>query len=354
MGLDYFPAQYNKNKGFKSDSQLINKNFNIVHYSFTFASMTVTTQEIDLVYLWVDGEDPIWKVKKSRFTELVYDNSETHNKGRYTDNDELKYALRSAHQYAPWIRRIFIVTDNQRPKWLDTSHPKITVVDHREIFPEDALPCYNSSVIEYFLYKIPGLSERFLYANDDMFFNAPLSPAFFFAEVDGFPIVRMKKNLLDIWLYPLKRMTKKGVGQYAETVRRGATMVKERFGKYYAGTPHHNIDAYLKSDYKKAVEDVFKEEILASQFNRTRSRNDVQRSTFSLYALSQGRAHLKYVGRRTSSRILLNKHDFRAYLEKYHPKLFCLNDSQRITDAHRSSIGELLQQQFPQKSPFEL
>ncbi|MDE7143328.1 MAG: Stealth CR1 domain-containing protein, partial [Muribaculaceae bacterium] len=88
-----------------------------------------TTPEIDLVYLWVDGNDPAWQAKRGSFTGN-FDNSPTNCKGRYTDNDELKYSLRSVLMYAPWIRKVFIVTDNQTPKWIDTANPKIRIVDH--------------------------------------------------------------------------------------------------------------------------------------------------------------------------------------------------------------------------------
>ncbi|MEA4904481.1 MAG: stealth family protein, partial [Petrimonas sp.] len=121
--------------------------------------------DIDLVYLWVDGDDPKWLEKKRQFTGKVADCSEGNNKGRYVNNGELKYSLRSVEKYVPWIRRIYIVTDDQCPAWLQRDHPRIRIVDHTEILPEEALPCFNSSVIEYFIYKIPGLSEHFLLAN---------------------------------------------------------------------------------------------------------------------------------------------------------------------------------------------
>ena len=314
--------------------------------------MVTKDLKIDLVYLWVDGDDPSWLEKKSRFLNLPYDNSETHNKGRYQDNDELRYSLRSAHEYAPWIRKIFIVTDNQKPAWLNVDHPKIQVVDHQEIFPEGILPCYNSSVIEYFLHKIPGVSEHFLFANDDMFFNAPVEPSFFFAE-DGYPILRLKPNRTPKFTYFLKSLRSKGVGQYAEMVHQSALRIEKKFGKFYSGTPHHNIDSYRKSDYKKAAEEVFSEEVLASQTHRVRTHGDLHRSAFSLYALSQGRAHLTYIDRYTSSRILIHKHDFNRFLNKYKPILFCLNDSQRNNEAHRNSIADLLTARFPNPSPFE-
>src|SRR5690606_17115921 len=154
--------------------------------------------DIDLVYLWVDGSDPKWQAKKRAVTGVLSDHSETNNKGRYVSNDELRYALRSAEKHTPWIRRIFIVTDDQRPAWLNTDHPRIQVIDHKEIMPGEALPCFNSEVIEYFLYRIPGLSEHFLFANDDMFFNADLQPDFFF-EKDGYPIFRLKRKFFGRW-----------------------------------------------------------------------------------------------------------------------------------------------------------
>ena len=81
--------------------------------------------EIDLVYMWVDGNDPQWLKKKQQFTNTPIKNSETDAVGRYANNEELKYSLRSVEKHAPWIKNIFIVTDDQQPEWLDTTNPKI-------------------------------------------------------------------------------------------------------------------------------------------------------------------------------------------------------------------------------------
>lgn len=312
--------------------------------------------EIDLVYLWVDGNDPKWRAKKSTFTGVVSDNSETNSKGRYANNDELRYSLRSAEKHAPWIRRIFIVTDDQKPEWLDTAHPKIRLIDHKDILPPEALPCFNSSVIEYFLHRIPDLSEHFLFANDDMFFNADLSPDFFFKE-DGFPVVRLKKKPFGKW-YPrlkaaLKTLVGKKLGQYAKKLMDSALAVEKKFGKYYSGVPHHNIDAYRKSDYRTAVEEVFEEQVKNSQSHRVRTFGDLHRSAFSYYALAIGHGHLKYVGRKEASRILVYKHDFMQYIQRHQPLLFCLNDNQHVTDADRNKIKPFLETLFPDKSGFE-
>lgn len=314
--------------------------------------MTNQKMEIDLVYLWVDGSDPAWQKKKQAYTGIVSDNSEQNNIGRYVSNDELKYSLRSAEKHVPWIRKIFIVTDNQKPEWLNVAHPKIQVVDHTEIMPAEILPCFNSSVLEYFLHKIPGLSERFLFANDDMFFNADLSPDFFFAK-DGFPIVRLKRKPLGKWHYRLKLLVGKKPGQYNQMVIDSSLMVEERFGKYYSGVPHHNVDAYLKSDYREAVENVFFVEAKQSQSHRVREYGDLHRSAFSYYALAIGHGHLKYVNRNETIRILTHKHDLDKRLNKYNPKLFCLNDSQRVKDEDRKKVQPFLETLFPEKSTFE-
>ena len=92
--------------------------------------------------------------------------------------------------YAPWINHVYIVTDRQVPKWLNTEYEKVTVVDHSEIMPKECIPCFNSAVIEYFLPFIPKLSEKFLYGNDDLFLGKKVYPEDFF--VGDKPVVRVK------------------------------------------------------------------------------------------------------------------------------------------------------------------
>jgi len=307
--------------------------------------------EIDLVYLWVDGSDPNWKKKKQVFTNAPIDNTELNAVGRYANNDELKYALRSVEKHAPWIRNIFIVTDDQKPEWLNTDNPKIKVVDHTTIIPAQALPSFNSSVIEYFLYKIPGLSERFLYANDDMFFNADLTPDFFFAK-DGYPIVRLKRKLLGKWHHQLKTLLL-NVGYYQKMLIDSMHLVEKKTGKFYSGVPHHNIDSFLRSDYQNAIEVIFYDQVKQSQRNRTRTVGDFHRSAIAYYSLAIGRGYLQYVGRKVASRILIYKQNFQEYISKYQPLLFCLNDNQHVTDKHRQKVQPFLESLFPKKSAFE-
>src|SRR5699024_11717490 len=127
---------------------------------------------VDIVYTWVDGDDPDRRQRK-RAVEAALEHGTVNETAtipsRVTSRDELKYSLRSVEAYASWVNHIFIVTDGRVPAWLDTENPKITVVDHREIFTDsDALPVCNAHAIESQLHHIPGLSERYVYLNDDI------------------------------------------------------------------------------------------------------------------------------------------------------------------------------------------
>lgn len=308
--------------------------------------------EIDIVYLWVDGSDPEWQARRSAFTGKKLDSTETNCKGRYADNDELKYNLRALEKYAPWIRHVFIVTDNQTPAWLDTSNPKVTVVDQKEILPEISRPCYNSSLIEHFLYKIPGLSEHFLYANDDMFLNKPVSPDVFFAP-DGLPIIRLiHTRLRDCYLAFRNKVLGVPYKYYIRTLRKSAELVEKKYGVYYKGKPHHNIDAYLKSSCQRTAE-TFWPEISEVLDNHVRKDNDIQRVIYSYAPLAEKRGHLRWVTQRTSFRFLIYNGSHYGKLRRYDPVFFCMNDSEYATDSDRRKMTAFLANRFPEKSMFE-
>ena len=198
---------------------------------------------VDIVYLWCDSSDKIWQEKKNselkKYGKAL--DSDSTSECRFVENDELKYSLRSLEKYAPWINNIFIVTDNQIPKWLDISNSKIHIINHSEILSDDCLPSFNSVALETALQKIPGLSEYFLFANDDMFFGNYVDKSFFFNE-SGQPVFRFSKRRI---------INKKYKHLYGYSISQAYNMVKDKFGKSFPYFPHHNIDAYKKSDIEK-------------------------------------------------------------------------------------------------------
>jgi hypothetical protein len=139
-----------------------------------------TSAPVDIVYLWVNGNDPAWRAKRQlaseqlnpqqRQTLAVYSNVE----GRFRDNSELRYSLRALERFFPEHGHIYIVTDAQTPDWL-RAHNQLTVIDHRELIPPACLPTFDSGNIESYIHRIPQLSERYFYFNDDVFLGAPVN-----------------------------------------------------------------------------------------------------------------------------------------------------------------------------------
>ena len=134
---------------------------------------------IDIVYLWVDGRDPAWRLKRQAANAAL---SPHHRgamglhgnvEGRFRDNDELRYSLRALERFFPAHGHVYIVTDAQVPPWLRPSSG-LSIVDHHSLIPAALLPTFDSSNIETYIHHIPGLSERFFYLNDDVFFGAPV------------------------------------------------------------------------------------------------------------------------------------------------------------------------------------
>ena len=152
------------------------------------------TFPVDVVYTWVDGNDPEWnRAREQRLAELAGTHAaetaqtrESSGQARFVSRNELRYSMRSIHLFAPWVRRIHLVTAGQVPDWLDVDHPSVNLVDHSVILPADALPTFNSHAIETSLHRIPDLAEHFVYFNDDFFLGRPIRPEALFSPA-GLP-----------------------------------------------------------------------------------------------------------------------------------------------------------------------
>lgn len=133
-------------------------------------------RNISIVYTWVNGSDPIHQEIKSHYNGGIKKADQ-----RDRSMDELRYSLRSLELYLPWHEgMIYIVSPNQVPSWLNTANPRIKVIDQASLLPDEYNPTFNSFAIEFYLDKIPGLTERFIQLNDDYFFKKYVHPSFFF------------------------------------------------------------------------------------------------------------------------------------------------------------------------------
>ena len=159
--------------------------------------------EIDAVIAWVDGSDPELIKRQQKYLKLEPNkNLPGAQKTRFNSLNEIKYCLISILKFAPYLRKIFVVTDQQDPNiypLVQKHFPKrvsdIHIVDHLEIFEgfESFLPTFNSICISNMLWKIKGLSDHFIYFNDDVFIVRPTNPSTFFKN--NKPVLRGKWRL---------------------------------------------------------------------------------------------------------------------------------------------------------------
>lgn len=234
---------------------------------------------IDLVYTWVDGADPDFaaSLKKSKDNYEARKGAPPEQDGtgahRFRDLDNLRYSLRSVEQNAPWVSRIFIVTNGQVPAWLNKSS-HVHVVAHEEIFPErEHLPTFNASAIEMNLHRIPGLARFFLYLNDDLFFTRRTSPDYFFGN-NGLP-----KILFAPW--GLDPNPNQSIVWY-RTLANLARLLNERFGpnhKWYQSA--HGPTLFDRFELER-VHSMWPELVMQTSRQPFREATDLQLHT--LYA----------------------------------------------------------------------
>lgn len=337
---------------------------------------------VDAVYLWCDGDDPKFIASRiKRENELISGCSSIQSEQsematyldqrlRYANHDELKYSLRSLEKHAPWINHIYIVTNKQRPIWLN-NNKKVSIVDHSEIIPTDLLPTFNSCTIEQYIVNINGLSEHFILMNDDMFFNKDTPKKVFFK--DKKPIVRMQKpwNKYIKSYDDARELQEKSASPYLKTVINGYLMML-RHGRHFIEfrCPTHCIDAYSKS----ILLSIFKEypEIYKLNVQPFRNTDEVTRPFWLLEMTHFYGCPLKI---NKLPKTLLDRALFRlglkevfgyefqaAYkrtrfkdlvhnLKKYSPYTFCCNN---LTGVIAERTMRYLDERFPDKSSFEL
>lgn len=229
---------------------------------------------IDVVFTWVNDSDPEWRKrfeKAKKNGAITPTGAYALDSARFANHDELRYSLTSVLRYLPWVNRIFIVTDQQRPTWIETDE-RIRFVDHREIIDEDYLPTFNSHVIEACLHRIPGLSEHFIYFNDDVFVARPLPKSHFFRGNGIASLFLAQKSL--------KAMQDKGgATPTLAAAQGGAKLHRKHYGEEIDTPLVHTYVPLHKSMFELAWRQ-HQKDIRGFLGNTFRGKNDLNLATF--------------------------------------------------------------------------
>ena len=325
---------------------------------------------IDFVVPWVDDSDPVWRAKKAQYTGVQMQEGNTDV--RYRDWDTLKYWFRGVEKFAPWVRYVYFVTDDQKPEWLNTDHPKLKWVKHTDYIPEQYLPTFSSHVIEWNLHKIEGLAEKFVYFNDDVFLIDQTTPENFFVgdlpcDLPNLGILYPQGFFTNILFnnisllnrhFSLKESIRKCPQKWIKKQSLGGLFKLALYGRK-AMIPNSNHYHIQTSYQKKTFETLWKKEadlIHATCQNKLRTQNDISIYCVRDWQLFSGEFHpQKPIGRLFHTASMSYSDEAINYLKKQKGKVICLNDTEDETDfeLHKEMILREFEKLFPEKSSFE-
>lgn len=283
------------------------------------------TFDIDMVFSWVDGTSSEFQRARAQRMKTYIVGDGDDSDARFRQIDELKYALRSVNLYAPWIRRIFIATDSPAPEWL-ADHPKVTIVRSEDFFADlDALPTHNSHAVESQLHRIEGLSEHFIYSNDDMFFGRPVRPDMFFSPGG---ITRF-----------IEAATRIGLGEpnhersgFENAARVNRALLQRRFGRITTRHLEH-APTPLRRSVMAELEREFPEDFARTAASAFRSSSDISvtNSLYHYYALMTGRAVVQTDAsvRYVETTLANAASEMDGILKRREYDFFCLNDGSK-------------------------
>lgn len=332
--------------------------------------------EIDFVLLWVDGNDPAWQAERRQYTpSATADDREQ----RFRDWDNLQYWFRGVEKFAPWVHKIHFVTWGHLPPWLDTTHPKLHIVNHRDFIPSEYLPTFSCNPIELNLHRIPGLAGQFVYFNDDMFILRDVQPEDFFQN--GLPCdsaclnVQCYNNVATGNTYDTAQavgVVNKYFDMHVVLRENFTKWFNLKYGKYllrtlyllpfprFPGIWHSHMPAsYLKSTFYKLWELEHDNFDLTCR-NRFREPLDFTQATVEFYQLAAGTfvPRKANIGMRFLCETDKNQTVYKAadFIRKQKKKLCVIYDSSSHEEflIQKDVINEAFQSILPDKSSFEI
>lgn len=241
-------------------------------------------EKIDAVITWVDGDDPRHRAKRQQFgTQRQFSEENVAGDTRFKSLGEIFFCVASINRFAPWINKIYLVTDEQNPNLeplLEHHFPEgyipMEIIDHKVIFRdyEEHLPTFNSISIESMTWRIPGLSDRFIEFNDDLILGAPVTPEDFFDGEGGVICYAEKKSYLLTAFTRLFKRRRDGSKEvsYKETMLNGAAQAGTR--RYFLKMDHTPkgllrtfYEEYFTANTEVLVRNISHRFRHASQFN---------------------------------------------------------------------------------------
>ncbi len=316
--------------------------------------------KIDAVITWVDGDDPRHRAKREKYGNTKsLQRDDVAGSTRYSSLGEIFYCVASLNRYAPWLNKIYIVTDEQDPKlddflakYFPEGHIPVEIVDHKVIFRgyEEHLPTFNSISIESMTWRIPDLAEHYIEFNDDLILAAPTRPEDFFPEEGKVVCYGKRYSALYVTLSHLLRRHKDGSKQvsFRQTMLNAAellgkhrnfikiyhtpkALIRSTYERYFAQHPDHLV-ANIKHRFREPSQ--YNVEELHYLLLQREGRVEMRRAYDDLLYLKPKR-DVAYIAKK------LSEFDTRAT-----HKFGCFNSLDLMTDAGRKMTIEWIERRI--------
>ena len=328
-------------------------------------------ENIDFIITWVDGNDREWQLNKNKYDENLTD-VKMNTESRYRDWDILKYWFRSVEKYAPWVNKIFFVTEGHLPEWLNVDNEKLVVVKHSDFINDKYLPTFNSNVIELSFPNITELSNNFVSFNDDMFLNKEVAPEDFF--VNGIP----KDSGIFSPILPLSGTIDSIILNNIEIINDNfdkKDVIKQHFRKYFHPSygkhiiknivtlpwdkilgfyDNHIPISYSKKTYRKVLMDN-QTIVNKTLHNRFRTRDDINHWLVRYWQLCTG----NFIPRSTSFGAYYNlgvQHiEVLEEIKNSKHSIICLNDNDLLDgfEQYQKDLVVEFERKYGEKSGYE-
>lgn len=291
---------------------------------------------MDIVIAYVDGQDPVWQKDYEK-----YNNAPVLAK-RFRDWGTLKYLMRGIQYRMPFVDNVFLVVSHpsQVPEWVDPEN--VRVVLHRDFIPEEFLPTFNSTTISLFLHRIPGLGERFMYFNDDIFPVGRCTEEDYFR--DGKVVIGISTHLFVS-------------GMYKHHVKRSNMLAREALGKCRSPffiRPQHSCIPMFRSECERVFHE--QKDAIMKSVSRLRSNDNLNMSLYMSYMYYRGKVLNRRIPCRHVSMAAVTPSGIGSYIISPSKSLVCINDVTMSEEKYlefKDALCEAFETAFPEKSRFE-
>ena len=335
---------------------------------------------VDFVVTWVDPSDPEWLSEKEKSFSLLHPNDKSNNGScRYREWNLFRHWFRAVEAYAPWVRYVWLVTWGHTPQWLNLENPKLKVVRHDEFIPPEYLPTFNTECIELNLWRITGLSEHFVYFNDDFFlFNAVSKEDFFTGDLPNHCAVAnplrahehmtaFEHSILNViglfnGSFRIRRVMYSAPEKWF-SYKYGKTVLLNRItytlGNLY-GIYNSHLPLPLRKSSMEQCHAAFSNSFHLTCLNKFRKMDDIINQVFFIWEMFHNTfepVSPDHYGMFFNCRKDNLDEIVKAFSDGKKYKTICLNDNEMLPDEDfeyvRNTVVDLMNHRLPDKSSFE-